>query len=72
MTPHYQVGYRSPGSGFEHARTGRFRNAEGASFHAAGFEDPGHLGLHTRGFAAGGTLGINWQTGSLVYGLETD
>jgi outer membrane immunogenic protein len=26
----------------------------------------------SQGFIGGGTLGINWQVGSLVYGLETD
>ena len=33
---------------------------------------PGLSNDQSRGFAGGGTLGINWQTGSLVYGLETD
>jgi outer membrane immunogenic protein len=33
---------------------------------------PGLSNDQSRGIAAGGTLGINWQTGSLVYGLETD
>ena len=33
---------------------------------------PGLSNDQSKGFAGGGTLGINWQTGSLVYGLETD
>ena len=33
---------------------------------------PGLGNDQSRGFAGGGTLGINWQEGSLVYGLETD
>jgi len=33
---------------------------------------PGLSNDQSIGFAGGGTLGINWQTGSLVYGLETD
>ena len=33
---------------------------------------PGLSNDQTRGFAGGGTLGINWQAGTLVYGLETD
>ena len=33
---------------------------------------PGLSNDQSKGFAAGGTLGVNWQTGSLVYGLETD
>jgi outer membrane immunogenic protein len=33
---------------------------------------PGLSNDQSQGFAGGGTLGINWQTGGLVYGLETD
>ena len=33
---------------------------------------PGLSNDQSKGFAGGGTLGFNWQTGSLVYGLETD
>jgi outer membrane immunogenic protein len=33
---------------------------------------PGLANDQSRGFAGGGTLGINWQAGTLVYGLETD
>jgi hypothetical protein len=33
---------------------------------------PGLANDQSQGFAGGGTLGINWQDGSLVYGLETD
>jgi outer membrane immunogenic protein len=33
---------------------------------------PGLANDQSQGFAGGGTLGINWQAGSLVYGLETD
>ena len=33
---------------------------------------PGFADSRSDGFAFGGTLGVNFQTGSLVYGLETD
>ena len=33
---------------------------------------PGLANDQSQGFAGGGTLGINWQDGTLVYGLETD
>jgi len=33
---------------------------------------PGLSNDQSGGFAGGGTLGINWQAGSLVYGIETD
>jgi outer membrane immunogenic protein len=33
---------------------------------------PGLANDQSQGFAGGGTLGINWQDGGLVYGLETD
>jgi outer membrane immunogenic protein len=33
---------------------------------------PGLANDQSQGFAGGGTLGINWQEGTLVYGLETD
>ena len=33
---------------------------------------PGLGNDQSQGFAGGGTLGVNWQEGSLVYGLETD
>ena len=33
---------------------------------------PGLSNDQSKGFAGGGTLAVNWQTGSLVYGLETD
>ena len=33
---------------------------------------PGLANDQSQGFAGGGTLGVNWQEGSLVYGLETD
>jgi outer membrane immunogenic protein len=33
---------------------------------------PGFANTQSSGFAGGGTLGINFETGNLVYGLETD
>src|SRR5262249_49927322 len=33
---------------------------------------PGLANNQSDGFAGGGTLGYNWQSGSLVYGLEAD
>ncbi len=33
---------------------------------------PGLANMRSSGFAGGGTLGVNFQAGNLVYGLETD
>lgn len=38
---------------------------------AAG-DSPTALGVRDKGFLAGGQVGFNWQTGHLVWGIETD
>ncbi len=44
--------------------------AFGTSDWTGGVVDSGNF--HTSGFLVGGTLGVNWQWGQLVAGLETD
>ena len=47
-----------------------FHNADDLAGAFLGY--PGLGNDQSQGFAGGGTLGINWQDGTLVYGLETD
>jgi outer membrane immunogenic protein len=47
------------------------------TFYTAGFpflalDNPGSLGGGQSGFLGGGQAGYNWQTGALVFGIETD
>ena len=61
-------------TGFYVGITGGYANGDHSSDDVAGafLGYPDLSSGQSHGFAGGGTLGVNWQSGSLVYGLETD
>jgi len=44
----------------------------GYGFGTSNWDFPPGTGIKPKGFMAGGTLGYNWQSGAIVYGLEGD
>lgn len=60
-------------SGFYIGGTAGYANGDHSSDDVAGafLGYPDLANGQSHGFAGGGTLGVNWQAGSLVYGLET-